>query len=364
MKVIMTGGGTGGHIYPAIAIADKIKRKQPDTEILFLGTEKGMERELVPANGYHIEFITVSGFNRKNLFKNIKTMKDLLKGDKEAREIIERFKPDMVIGTGGYVCGPVVRAAHKMGVRTFIHEQNALPGITNKMLEKYAEKVFVSFAEAKSHFKNQKKLIIAGNPIRRNFILAGVENYREKLGINPNEFVILCFGGSRGAGTINKIMSQALESIHKVEDIKVFFITGKPYYDLIKEDLEVKGILDSRKIELLPYAENMHEYLLASDLVIGRSGALTVSEITVCSKVSILIPSPNVTGNHQFFNAKVVSDKGGAVIIEEKDLTAEKLFATIMKLKSNPVLLNTMSEASGKIGRIDAADVIYENLGI
>ncbi|MEG1584395.1 MAG: glycosyltransferase, partial [Anaerovorax sp.] len=197
MKVIMTGGGTGGHVYPAVAIADKIKRKHPEAEILFVGTEKGMERELVPANGYPIEFITVSGFNRKNLLKNIKTVQDLLKGDRGARKIIGAFKPDLVIGTGGYVCGPVVRAAHKMGIRTFIHEQNALPGMTNKMLEKSVEKVFISFPDAKSHFKNKKKLIVTGNPIRRNFILAGVENYREKLGIAPKEFVILCFGGSR-----------------------------------------------------------------------------------------------------------------------------------------------------------------------
>lgn len=364
MKIIMTGGGTGGHVYPAIAIADKIKRKHPDAEILFVGTEKGMEKDIVPTNGYPIEFVTVSGFNRKNLLKNVKTMQDLLKGDKEARVILKKFKPDLVIGTGGYVCGPVVRAAHKMGIRTFIHEQNALPGMTNKMLEKYVEKVFVSFPDAKKYFKKDKKIVVTGNPIRRNFILAGVENYREKLGIGENDFVVLCFGGSRGAGVINKTMVEAIEEMSQTEGLKLFFITGKPYYEVIKEEVMSRNISLEHNIKILPYAENMHEYLLASDLVISRAGALTISEITACGKASILIPSPNVTGNHQFFNAKVVADKGGAIILEEKELTSEKLFSAIMKLKSNKTLLNTMSESSSRMGRIDAADVIYENLNI
>ena len=360
----MTGGGTGGHIYPAIAIADKIKRKHPDAEILFVGTEKGMEKDLVPKNGYDIRFITVSGFHRKKLWKNIKTAMDLLKGNHQANKIVKEFKPDLVIGTGGYVCGPVVRAAHKKGIKTYIHEQNAFPGVTNKLLEKYVDKVFISFPESKGYFKDPSKLVVTGNPIRKSFLLCGMNDSREKMGIKPNEFVILCFGGSLGAGKINSTMIHVIRAINDMPDIRLFFITGRHYYNKVMETLKEEKIDQNDNINILEYADNMHEYLSAADLVISRAGALTVSEITACGKASILIPSPNVTGNHQFFNAKVVSDKGGAIIVEERDLSDEKLLGTILRLKNNKEALNSMSAASAKIGRIDAVDMIYDHLGI
>ncbi|HVI42851.1 MAG TPA: undecaprenyldiphospho-muramoylpentapeptide beta-N-acetylglucosaminyltransferase [Anaerovoracaceae bacterium] len=364
MKVIMTGGGTGGHIYPAISIADKIKRKHPDAEILFVGTEKGMEKDLVPKNGYDIRFITVSGFHRKQLWKNLKTAMDLVKGNRQASRIVEEFKPDLVIGTGGYVCGPVVRAAHKKGIRTFIHEQNAFPGVTNKLLEKYVDKVFISFPESKDYFKEQSKLVVTGNPIRKSFLLCGMNHSREKMNIKSNEFVILCFGGSLGAGKINSTMVHIIEAVNGMPDARLFFITGRNYYQKVLVTLKEREIILDDNINILEYADNMHEYLSAADLVISRAGALTVSEITACGKASILIPSPNVTGNHQFFNAKVVADKGGAIIMEEKDLTDEKLLGTILRLKNNKEALNSMSAASAKVGRIDAVDLIYDHLGI
>ncbi len=364
MKVIMTGGGTGGHIYPAIAIADKIRRKHPDAEVLFVGTERGMEKDLVPKNGYELRFITVSGFNRKKLWKNFKTAMDLLKGNRQASRIINEFNPDLVIGTGGYVCGPVVRAAHKKGVKTYIHEQNAFPGVTNKLLEKYVDKVFISFPESREYFKDQGKLVVTGNPIRKSFLLCGMSHSREKMGIKPGEFVILCFGGSLGAGKINSTMVHVIEAVNGMPDTRLFFITGKYYFNKVLETLKEKEINLNDNINILEYADNMHEYLSAADLVISRAGALTVSEITACGKASILIPSPNVTGNHQFFNAKVVADKGGAIIIEEKDLSDEKLLGTILRLKNNREALNGMSAASAKVGRIDAVDVIYDHLNI
>ncbi len=364
MKVIMTGGGTGGHIYPAIAIADKIKRKHPEAEILFVGTKRGMEKDLVPKNGYEIRFITVSGFHRKKLWKNIKTVADLIKGSRQTRKILKDFKPDLVIGTGGYVCGPVVRAAHKSGIKTFIHEQNAFPGVTNKLLEKYVDKVFVSFPESKEYFKEPDKLVVTGNPIRKSFLLCGMGHSREKMGITPSEFVILCFGGSLGAGKINSTMIHVVETVNGLPDTRLFFITGRNYYDQVLASLKDRQINLNDNINILEYADNMHEYLSAADLVISRAGALTVSEITACGKASILIPSPNVTGNHQYFNARVVADKGGAVIIEEKDLNEEKLIGTILRLKNNKEALNAMSAASAGVGRIDAADVIYDHLGI
>ena len=364
MKVIMTGGGTGGHIYPAIAIADKIRRKHPEAEFLFIGTERGMEKVLVPKNGYDIRFITVSGFNRKKLWKNVKTAMDLLKGNRQANKIIKEFKPDLVIGTGGYVCGPVVRAAYKKGIKTCIHEQNAFPGVTNKLLEKYVDKVFISFPESKEYFKDQSKLVVTGNPIRKSFLLCGMNHCREKMGIRPSEFVILCFGGSLGAGKINSTMVRVIETVNEMTDTRLFFITGRNYYVKVIESLKEKEINLNDNINILEYADNMHEYLSAADLVISRAGALTISEITACGKASILIPSPNVTGNHQYFNARVIADKGGAIIMEEKDLSDEKLLGTILRLKNNKEALNGMSAASAGVGRIDAVDVIYDHLGI
>lgn len=364
MKVIMTGGGTGGHIYPAIAIADKIKRKHPDAEILFVGTERGMEKELVPKNGYELRFITVSGFHRKQLWKNLKTAADLAKGNRQANKIVKDFKPDLVIGTGGYVCGPVVRAAHKKGIRTYIHEQNAFPGVTNKLLEKYVDKIFISFPESKDYFKDQSKLVVTGNPIRKSFLLCGMNHSRDKMSIKPDEFVILCFGGSLGAGRINSTMIHVIEAVGSMTDTRLFFITGKNYYGKVMDMLKEKEIRLSQNINILEYADNMHEYLSAADLVISRAGALTVSEITACGKASILIPSPNVTGNHQYFNARVVADKGGAIIIEEKDLTDEKLLGTILRLKNNKEALNSMSAVSAGVGRLDAVNMIYDHLGL
>jgi UDP-N-acetylglucosamine--N-acetylmuramyl-(pentapeptide) pyrophosphoryl-undecaprenol N-acetylglucosamine transferase len=364
MKVILTGGGTGGHIYPAIAIADKIKRKHSDADILFVGTEKGMERDLVPQNGYDIRFISASGINRKKLLKNVITVRDMFKGYHQAKNILAEFKPDIVIGTGGYVCGPVVRAAYRMGIKTFIHEQNAFPGITNRMLERYVEKVFISFPESAAYFKHPEKLVVTGNPIRKLFLVSGIFDYRQKLDLYPKDFMILCFGGSLGAGKINNVIEEITETLHEIPNLKLVFVTGKYYYEKILERLNEKGISEDGKISVFPYLDNIHEYLLAADLVISRAGALTISEITACGRASILIPSPNVTDNHQYFNAKVVADKGGAVLIEEKDLTPEKLIGTILRLTNNKEALNAMARASASVGKLDGVDLIYDQLGL
>lgn len=364
MRVIMTGGGTGGHIYPAIAIADKIKRKNPDAEILFVGTLKGMEKDLVPKHGYAIEFIEVTGFNRKNLLKNIKTMQNLLKGIRQSKEIIDRFKPDLVIGTGGYVCGPLVRAAHKKGIKTYIHEQNALPGLTNRMLEKHANKIFISFEESKKYFKNKTKLILSGNPVRKEFLVCGIQNSREKLGLAPTDFMVLCIGGSQGSETLNKSILSAIARISEDPQIKLFFVTGKTHYQQVLETLGSMQISIGDRIKIVDYLDTMPEHLSASDLVISRAGALAISEINACGKAAILIPSPYVADNHQYYNAKVSSDAEAAIIIEEKDLTGEKLFDTILRLKSNKEFLNKMGQKSEELGRLDSVEIIYENLDI
>ena len=362
MRVIMTGGGTGGHIYPAIAIADRIKERTLDSEILFVGTEKGLEKELVPKNGYDIRFITVSGINRKKLLKNFKVLKEYNQGKKEAKRIIEEFKPDVVIGTGGYVCGPMVKMASKMGIKTYIHEQNATPGLTNKMLENFVDGVFLGFADAAKHFRKPEKHIVSGNPVRDTFFKARKNTSREKLGIDENDFVILSFGGSQGAGKINKAMLAVVEKYNGKEGVKVFFATGKRYYDPILKELEEKNIVLEENIKILEYIDNMETYLSCADVVISRSGALAVSEIAVCGTPSILIPSPNVTGNHQMYNAKAIADKGGAVILEEENLSGESLIESIVNLENDKEALDEMSVKAKECAPLDASDIIYYNI--
>ena len=365
MKVIMTGGGTGGHIYPAIAIADKIKERYPDSEIMFVGTEKGLESKLVPENGYPIEFINVAGFNRKKLLKNFAVMKKLHEGNKQSREIMKTFQPDIVIGTGGYVCGPVVRAAAKAGIKTYTHEQNAFPGVTNKMLEAHVEKVFLGFPEAQQYFKKPEKHVMAGNPVRKAFFEADGAASREKLGFNKNDFVLLVFGGSQGAGRINKAMMSVIETLNGMAGVQVCMATGKRYYEAIMQELtEEKGLTLADNIHVMEYISNMDEYLSAADLVVSRSGALTVAEVTVCGKAALFIPFPYATGNHQYFNAKAVADHGGAIIIEEENLTDENLVAEILKLKNDPALLQKMGEKSRECAPLDAVDIICNNLDI
>ncbi len=365
MKVIMTGGGTGGHIYPAIAIADKIKERYPDSEIMFVGTEKGLESRLVPENGYPIEYIDVAGFNRKKLLKNFAVLKKLHEGNKQSKKIMKEFQPDIVIGTGGYVCGPVVRAANKAGIKTYTHEQNAFPGVTNKMLESNVEKVFLGFAEAQQYFKKPEKHVVTGNPVRKAFFEADAEESRKKLGFDKNDFVLLVFGGSQGAGRINKSMMTVIETLNGMKGVQVCMATGRRYYEAILQELKgEKGIELADNIHIMEYISNMDEYLSAADLVVSRSGALTVAEVTVCGKAAIFIPFPYATGNHQYFNAKAVADHGGAVIIEENDLDDEKLIAEIMKFKNDPELVKEMGSKSRDCAPVDAVDIICNNLDV
>lgn len=362
MKVILTGGGTGGHIYPAVAIADKLKCKYEDAEILFVGTEKGLESEIVPQSGYPIKFITVSGFDRRNLLNNVETVKNIFKGSKEAKEILKEFKPDFVVGTGGYVCGPLVRMASKMGIPCFIHEQNACAGMTNKLLEKYVKKVFLGFEEASKHFKKKSKLVFTGNPVREAFFGLDREKCKENLGIDKDVFTVLCFGGSRGATKINELILELSEHLSGLADVKFFFVTGKVHYEDICEKAENLGILDKDNIEFKEYIDDMPLYLGASDLVICRSGALTVAELMLCGRASLLIPSPNVTADHQYHNAKAVSDAKAAEMIVEKDLNSEKAMAVISELRNNEEKRKQMEETAKKIGKIGALDEIVNTI--
>jgi UDP-N-acetylglucosamine--N-acetylmuramyl-(pentapeptide) pyrophosphoryl-undecaprenol N-acetylglucosamine transferase len=360
MKMIFAGGATGGHLYPALAVADKLRRRNPGAEILFLGAKNETGTSIVTNAGYGLRTISVRGFDRHHPARNIAVVKDLLVASGQTARIIKDFKPDAVFGSGGYVCGPVIREAHRKGIPTFLHEQNVIPGIANRLAEKYTDTVFAAFDESRSYFKNPDKIIVTGNPVRRQFLTAGVMRYREKLGIDPKETVLLIFSGSLGATRINEVASDMLIRLKGRPGFTVFFITGRRMYAEVKANLDALGVTKNTGIHIMEYADNIHEYYSAADLIISRSGALTVSEIAVCGKASILIPSPNVTNNHQYYNAKTLADKGAAIIMDEAELTADRLTSAIFKLFANREQLNRLGEAAAKQGRPDATDVIAE----
>lgn len=362
MRVIVTGGGTGGHIYPAIAIADKIKEMEPDAEILYVGNDVGLEKDIVPKTGYPFEMVTAMWLDRSNLLKIFKTGWGVLKGTSEARRIMKRFKPDVVIGTGGYVCVPVLLAAHQYGARTYLHEQNAYPGMANKFLERYVKHIFLGFPDAAKYFKAPEKLIDAGNPVRRSFFELTREEARKKLGFPQDAFIVLSFGGSLGAEKINEVAFELMETVNGQEKVMLIFGTGKWYYDATLQKAADRGIVIQDNVLVKDYLDPMEEYLAACDVVISRSGALSVAEVTVCGKASILIPSPNVTGNHQYYNAKAVSDRGGALLIEEKDLDSRMIVEEVLKLRNHPELLKDMSEKSRACAPDEALNIIYKTI--
>ncbi|MCI9475149.1 MAG: undecaprenyldiphospho-muramoylpentapeptide beta-N-acetylglucosaminyltransferase [Emergencia sp.] len=362
MRVIVTGGGSGGHIYPAIAIADKIKEKEPDSEILYIGNDIGLEKDIVPGTGYPMELVSAKWLDRRNIFKIFDTGLSTMRGIGQALRIMKKFKPDAVVGTGGFVCVPVMYAAHKYGAKCYLHEQNAYPGVANKTLEKFADKIFLGFPEASHYFHQPEKHVNVGNPVRQRFYDVDQRAAREKLDIGSNDFVIFSFGGSQGAEKINEVAFDLMEAVNGHKGVTFIFGTGSQYYDEILKKAEEKKIEIQPNIRVKSYINDMETYLGASDLIISRAGALSVAETTVCGKASILIPSPNVTGNHQFFNAKSVADKGGAVLIEEKNLTSELLLSEVMRLRNNLTTLTEMSNASKACAPLEATELIYAEM--
>ena len=281
MRFVLSCGGTGGHIYPAIAIADKIREKDPQAEILFIGTKKGMENRLVPAAGYEIKGIEARGFDRKNVLNNLKTVQTYLEGSQEVYRILRDYAPDVAIGTGGYVTGSVIAVAHRLGIKTYIHEQNALPGIANKFLSGFVDKVFVSFDGTQNAFRHPERVILTGNPIRSGFTALDRKKCREKLGLMDSDIMVLMFGGSLGAEVLNR---EALGLASKIEgtNVKLYFVTGKRYYSDVCEKLEDMAL--PAGLILMAYADNMPELMSASDLVVSRAGAIAVSEICACGR--------------------------------------------------------------------------------
>ena len=359
MRVILAGGGTGGHINPAISIADYAKAHNDNFEALFIGTQRGLEHKLVPKAGYNIKYIDIAGFNRKNLLKNVSVMKKLIKARKDCRRIIREFKPDCVVCTGGYVSGPVIMAAAKEGIPSLIHEQNVYPGLTVKGSEKYVKYLAVSFDETVNLMKEKDKCVVTGNPIRTEIINANKESAREKLGIDKP--FVLAFGGSLGAQRINDTVVSTIPKLKENGGIKLLFGTGERNYEEVKNAAYANGLTDEDKdIEIIPYIDNMAEVMAAADIVIARSGAITVSELAAMGKPSILIPSPNVVRNHQEQNAREFEKAGAAAVITEDELTSERLYNEIIRMLGDDNCLKNMSNNLKAIAKTDALEKIYE----
>ncbi len=366
MKVVIAAAGTGGHINPGIAIANKIKEKQPNSEFIFIGTNRGLENDLVPRAGYDLRVIDAHGLERKLTVQNLKNLYATYKSIKEAKGILQEFGPDVVIGTGGYICVPVVLAAKKLGIPVVLHESNAFPGIAVKLFKKKADAILVGFEDAKKRLKDAKNVIVTGNPIKiKKLNLTEQEKTKIKgeLGVSGNKPVVLVFGGSQGARSINRSFIEIIVN-KKNKDYQIIWAAGPEQYEKIKEKLdEVNVDIENIKdVKIVPYIYNMEEVMNACDLVVCRSGAMTITEISVTGKPAIFIPFPFATENHQEYNARVLEGVGAAKIILDKDLNSEILSSTITEIIKDPDQLARMAKNAERIAIPNVEDRIYEEI--
>ena len=365
MRIIFAAGGTGGHINPALAAAGEIRERFPDAEILFIGTKDKMEAKLVPAAGFKFKTIEISGFYRQlsleNIKRNLVTLSHLLSSSKEAKKIILDFKPDVVVGFGGYVSGPVVRMAAKLGIHTAIHEQNAYPGITNKALAKEVDKVMLTVEKAKEYLEAKNPPVVTGLPVRGEILRADRGVSRAELGIRDNQKLILSMGGSLGAETINKAMVELIAENHCNKNLYFLHATGQ-FGLWVPDKLREKGVDPDKEdnVEIREYINDMARCMSAADIVICRAGASSLSEIEALGKASILIPSPNVAENHQYHNAMALTQKDAAVLIEEKNLNAESFGKVFTSLINDEGRIKTLSENVKKLAITDAKEKIAD----
>ncbi|MGD8190027.1 undecaprenyldiphospho-muramoylpentapeptide beta-N-acetylglucosaminyltransferase [Brevibacillus ginsengisoli] len=355
MRVVLTGGGTGGHIYPALAVAEEILRHEPQAKFLYFGTAKGLESKLVPKHGLPFEQIDISGIKRKLTLENLRTAWKFIRSVSKSKEILRKWKPDIVIGTGGYVCGPVVYAAARLGIPTMIHEQNVVPGLTNLFLTRFVSRVAVSFEESLQHFP-KNKVVYTGNP-RATEVLHGRAEEGQKL-IGTHKPIILIVGGSRGARPINEATIQLVPFMKKHPDYHFVYVTGDVHYDKVSAALSEQGEFPEN-LTLLPFVHQMPDLLSATHTIVNRAGASFLAEITSLGIPAILIPSPYVTNNHQEKNARGLERAGAGVVILEKDLSGQTLQDALTPLLTDPKLHHKMREESLRLGKQDAASAIY-----
>lgn len=363
-RIVLSGGGTGGHIYPALSVYKRLKAENPDLQALYIGTEKGLEATLIPKEGIEFKAIKIQGLKRSLSLDNVKTGYELLMSMRRAQKMIEAFKPDVVLGTGGYVCAPVLLAAAFLSYPTMIHEQNSVAGITNKLLARFVSKIGICFDDVRSDFKNyEDKIVLTGNPRGQEVVnTPNLPNIlQNQFNLDNNLPTVLVFGGSRGAPAINQAAINEISAFNH-ENYQVIIATGSEHYDQLVAEINHKMIEAPSNVRVVPYIENMPEVFKAIDLVVCRSGATTLTELMALGLPSILIPSPYVTNNHQEMNAKALVSKQAALMILEKNLNKDVLKVYIDGLMKGKKNLSLMSNHAKELGIIDATDRIVREL--
>ncbi|MBQ3090582.1 MAG: undecaprenyldiphospho-muramoylpentapeptide beta-N-acetylglucosaminyltransferase [Oscillospiraceae bacterium] len=368
MKVLFTCGGTAGHINPGLALA-RMFRERDGAEILFVGAKGGMEEQLIPREGFPIRTVKISSFYRSlslsAIRHNLGTLKNLLTSRREAARILDEFRPDLVVGTGGYASYPVVQAAAKRGIPTAVHESNAFPGLTTKMLAKVVDKVMVGFEESRAHYPDPSKVEVTGTPVRGDFFSLSRQEARALLGYTDDKPVVLTTWGSLGAQVMNDYMVDFVaRECAEGQPFHHIYGVGKRYYSRVMEKLAEKGI-DLKQYPLVDVREYIYDMpvcMAAADVVLSRAGASTISEISAIAKASILVPSPNVTANHQEKNARVLSDQGGAVLMLEPECSGERLYQQVSAMLADRAGLEEMSAVLARVSVTDANERIYQVL--
>ena len=358
MKILLSGGGTGGHIYPALALMRRIKTVHPDAEFLYVGTERGLESTIVPKAGVPFRSVDIQGLKRSLSLDNLKTVYLMLTSVQKSKKIVKEFNPDVVIGTGGYVCAPVLYAASRLSIPTVIHEQNSVAGVTNKFLARFVDRIAICFEDVRQDFgKYEKKVVYTGNPRAQEVVdITETANLIE-YGLSNDLPTVLVFGGSRGAEKINQSLVEAAARFAG-ENMQAILITGERHFEKVEKQISslVPGISN---VKVLPYTDNMPALFRKVELVVCRSGATTLTELTALGIPSVLIPSPYVTANHQLRNAESLANNGAAMIIEEADLNGTRLYDTIELLLTNKEKREKMSVRAIELGVPDASDRLF-----
>lgn len=361
MRVLFTCGGTAGHINPALGVAGRIQQLIPDAEILFVGAEGHMETELVPREGYPIRTVRISGFQRsvkpKKIVENIRAVGRVFSACRLAKKYIKEFQPDVAVGTGGYVCYPVLKTAADMGVPTAVHESNAVPGLTTKLLEKTVDQIMVGLADSRDFYKDPAKVEVTGTPVRVDFRGLDKARARRELGLDPDQSVVLAVFGSLGADYMNEAMQGFIRRMGDKSDMRLIYATGKRYYEGVRGKLDQAG-LRGPAIDVREYIYDMPKVMAAADVIICRSGASTISELTYLGKPAVMVPSPNVVNHHQEKNARVMEKAGAAKMLLEGRFTGEGLYETVTGMLADPAGLEKMHASSLALGVSDATDRI------
>lgn len=359
MRIIVSGGGTGGHIYPALTIVRAIQKKIPDAEFLYVGTKDGLEADIVPKEGIAFETVNIQGFKRSLTPENLVRGAQAFGGVMKAMGIVRRFKPDVAVGTGGYVCGPILLASSLMGIPTLIQEQNVMPGVTNRLLARFVSCIAMGTKEAAEHFPKGKR-VFTGNPIREEVMRARSEDGKKLFGFDPKAKTVLVSGGSRGARSINRAMVGVLAHYAGRDGVQILHVTGKAGYDDTMERLQEAGVdlAAAGNLFVEPYLYNMPQALACADVAVFRAGAIGIAELTARGVPSVLIPYPFAAANHQEMNARAIATAGAARMILDRELTSERLLSVLAELLSEDAKLRRMAKAAKKLGRPKAADEI------